>query len=98
MGIGEPLRRHADDRVWLPVEMDLPADNRGIAAEPPLEEIPRKQHDVSVGTIFAFGKRASDGRLNPQRRKQGPTTAAGADHFWQLSALPGPVELPPAPA
>src|SRR5258705_1640398 len=97
VGIGEPLRKHADDRVWLPVEMDLPPDNRWIAAEPPLEQIPCKHDGISVRTIFALAKRASDDCIHSQQRKQVPTPAPGAQQFRQLSALPGQGELPPAP-
>src|SRR5260370_27996242 len=63
--IGEPLREHADDRVWLPVEMDLPSDNRWIAAEPPLEDIPCHHDGISVRPIFALLKRTSDDRIHP---------------------------------
>src|SRR5260370_20947909 len=77
--------------------MDLPADNRWIAAEPPLEEIPCKHDGISVGTIFALGKLASDDRIHPQERKQVPGPAPGAHQFRQLSALPGQGEFPPAP-
>jgi hypothetical protein len=77
--------------------MDLPADNRWIAAKPPLEETPRKHDGISIPAIFALGKRASDCRLNPQHRKQVPGPAPGAHQFRQLSAIPGQGELPPAP-
>src|SRR5258708_29173082 len=77
--------------------MDLPADNRWMAAKPPLEEIPCKHDGISVGTIFALGKLASDDRIHPQERKQVPGPAPRAHQFRQLSALPGQGELPPAP-
>jgi hypothetical protein len=37
---------------------DAELDNRWIAAEPPLEEIPCKHDGISVRTIFALGKSA----------------------------------------
>ncbi len=77
--------------------MDLPVQNRRIPPEPPLEEIPRKHDGISVRTIFALGKRASDNRMYPQQRKQVPARAGRAHQFRQLSPLPCQVELPPAP-
>ena len=98
IGIGEPFRKHADHCVWLPVQTDLTADNRWIAAEPPREEIPRKHDGTSIWTIFAFGKRASDGRIHPQERKQVPGPAPGAHQFRQISMFSRQGELPKAPS
>ena len=94
IGVVEPLWKHAHHRIRLPVEMDLPADNRSVPREPPLEESPREHDGASVQTIFALGKRAPDGRGHPQQRKQVPAPAACAYQFRQISTLPGQVKLP----
>src|ERR1700677_3151334 len=78
IGIGEPLRKHAHHRIWLPVEVDLPAYDRRIPSEAALEEPPRKHNGGSVRTIFALDKRAPDDRRHPQQRKQVPAPAAPA--------------------
>src|SRR5215469_2182226 len=78
VGVGEPLREHANHRVWLAVEMNLPAHNRRVSTETPLEQIPRQHHGTSFGSILALRKRASEGGIYPQERKQVPASSAGA--------------------
>src|SRR5437899_6764537 len=97
VGIREPLRKHADNRVRLAVEMDLPVDNGWISAEAPLEETPRKHNGVPIRTIFALGERTSDRCVQPEQRKKIPAPATRLHQFGQFSALSCQVELPVAP-
>ena len=41
IGIREPLREHADDRIWLGIEANGLSDDRGIGIEAAFEEAPR---------------------------------------------------------
>jgi hypothetical protein len=77
--------------------MDLPADNRRIPAEPPLEEIPRKHDGGSIRTIFALGEGSPDGRIHSQQRKQVPASAARLTSSGNSPVLSCQVELPVAP-
>ena len=56
----EPARHHADDRVGIAVKLDGPADNRGIAAEPPLPGAVTEDDEPLFPGFLVVGEQAAE--------------------------------------
>ena len=98
LGIGEPLRKDADDRVGIGIQTNLFPDDGSISAEPSLKQAPRQQHDlVGSGSIFLWSKCPAKGGLNTQQGKQVPGAGGGGHHFRRIRVFSSQVATPPAP-
>jgi len=68
--IGKPRRHNADDGVRPGIEENRLAQNRDIAAETALPEVPAKEgRSIRGGTVVGRGEVATQGRLDAEYRE-----------------------------